>query len=182
MRTATAATTGWWARLLLLAVTLLGLAAMHTIGHGTHAGGQPSGHAAADHADRHLPVAALPGTATGADTPGGVDCAGAACRHAAALPGTARFAVDAGVDCAGTGCRPPVVLPAGDRGAAPSGWSVCLAVLAAITVAVLLAVLLRARRRPGVGVRRPTVRPPGPGAPPGRPVGLRLATVAVLRR
>ncbi|TDB73908.1 hypothetical protein [Micromonospora sp. KC723] len=160
MRTATAATTGWWARLLLFAATLLGLAAMHTIGHGTHTGNHPAGHAVApEHADRFGAVDALP----------------------AVFAGAVPVSVVA-VDCPGGGCPDPAALPAGDPGGSPSGWSVCLAVLGALTMAVLLVLLLLpGRDRPGIGARRPAVRSPGPRAPPGRPVGLRLATVSVLR-
>ncbi|MFU8852271.1 hypothetical protein ACNAW0_14985 [Micromonospora sp. SL1-18] len=51
MRTAPAVMTGPWVRLLLLISALVGLTAMHTLGHGTHAtGGDPAAHAAAGHA------------------------------------------------------------------------------------------------------------------------------------
>ncbi|WP_433316093.1 hypothetical protein [Micromonospora chersina] len=39
------AATGRWVRLLLLLCTLVGLTAMHTLGHGAHSpSGQPAGH------------------------------------------------------------------------------------------------------------------------------------------
>ncbi|MGX4656944.1 hypothetical protein ACWCHM_24975 [Micromonospora sp. SCSIO 07396] len=64
-RAGTATTTGRWLRLLLLVGTLLGLSAMHTLGHDAHlaaaghpADGRPAGHAAS--ADR---------TSVGHDTP-----------------------------------------------------------------------------------------------------------------
>ncbi|WP_157740054.1 DUF6153 family protein [Micromonospora narathiwatensis] len=45
MRTEAALTTGRWVRLLLLLCTLVGLAAMHTLGHGAHgAAGRSGGH------------------------------------------------------------------------------------------------------------------------------------------
>ncbi|TWG22027.1 hypothetical protein FHX75_12546 [Micromonospora palomenae] len=206
---------GWWARLLLLACTLLGLAAMHTIGHGTHSvASHPDGHAAVS---QRAPVAqaarseAVP-VAHGA-TPAAVPAVQAAPPEAipaahgaapAAVPivhvaGPVSFAGQGGGvvvgDCSGVGCervaadqsararpRGAVALPADQPGGAPSGWSVCLAVLGAFTVALLLATLLLGRARPAVDTRHPSGPSRGPRAPPPRPVGLRLATVSVLRR
>ncbi|SCL18030.1 hypothetical protein GA0070624_1435 [Micromonospora rhizosphaerae] len=143
--------TGRWVRLLLLLSTLVGLAAMHTLGHGAHApGGHSAGHAEAQHGAR---PAAAP------DEVGMTDgCAADDCRHAA-------------------------VLPLGDLGDDPSGWTVCLAVLGAFAVALLVAVLLRARSRVvGPALRGALRLAAGPRAPPPRPFGLRLATASVLRR
>ncbi|MFU8870893.1 DUF6153 family protein [Micromonospora sp. SL4-19] len=138
------AMTGRWVRLLLLLCTLVGLTAMHTLGHGAHAS---AGHAIA-HGEGH-PVAGSVGVVE---------------------------------DCSGDGCHGSA-LPLRDLGGDPSGWSVCLAVLGAFAVALLVAVLLRARSR----VAAPTLGGPyraaaGPRAPPPRPYGLRLATASVLRR
>ncbi|MEU5786273.1 hypothetical protein ABZ754_00910 [Micromonospora purpureochromogenes] len=177
MRTATARPAGWWARLLLLACTLLGLAAMHTIGHGTHSvASHPDGHAAVS---QRAPVAqaarseAVP-VAHGA-APEAVPVA-----HGAVPEAVPAVHVAGPVSFAGRGGA--VVLPADQPGGAPSGWSVCLAVLGAFTVALLLATLLLGRARPAVDTRHPSGPSRGPRAPPPRPVGLRLATVSVLRR
>lgn len=189
-------------RLLLLVGTLLGLAAMHTIGHDSHQTGHPANPSA--HA------AAAPGPhAAAAPVP---DAAPAPARHAARVPVvSARHAavvsaphaalalvppprdVDAPhaagpalqtvVGCPG-GCASEDLLPAGGRtGGGLPGWGVCLAVLGAFTAALLLAVLLSVRV-PAVGPigGGPVGAFPPPRAPPPRPVGLRLATVSVLRR
>ncbi|WP_130331160.1 hypothetical protein [Micromonospora kangleipakensis] len=160
MRTEAAVTTGRWVRLLLLLSTLVGLATMHTLGHGAHAsGGHRAGHPTQP-AGHHLALPAVlaePAATVGAAVGAVADCPGAGC-HARALPLTG---------------------PGADR----SGWSVCLAVLGAFAVALLVAVLLRAGPwtvgRAARGSRRPAC---GPRAPPPRPWGLRLATVSVLRR
>ncbi|MFJ6198731.1 hypothetical protein [Micromonospora sp. NPDC092111] len=86
---------------------------------------------------------------------------------------------DVGQGCAGDGCA--TARPAGQPGAPSPGWSVCLAMLGALTVAVLLVLLFAVRTRPAA-VARPPSRPREPRAPPPRPVGLRLASVSVLRR
>jgi hypothetical protein len=167
VRTATVRPAGWWARLLLLACTLLGLAAMHTIGHGTHSvASHPDGHAAAVSQRAMVAQAALPEA---------VAVAHGAAHEAipvAHVAGPVSFAGQIGA----------VALPADQPGGASSGWSVCLAVLGAFTVALLLATLLLGRARPAVATRHPSGPSRGPRAPPPRPVGLRLATVSVLRR
>ncbi|MBM0259610.1 hypothetical protein [Micromonospora sp. 4G55] len=177
MGTATARPAGWWARLLLLACTVLGLAAMHTIGHGTHSvASHPDGHAAVSQRVM-LAQAALPEAvpvAHGA-APEAVPAA-----HAAAPEAVPVAQVALAVSFAGQGDA--VALPADQPGGAPSGWSVCLAVLGAFTVALLLATLLLGRARPAVDTRHPSGPSRGPRAPPPRPVGLRLVTVSVLRR
>ncbi|WP_194823516.1 hypothetical protein [Micromonospora sp. S-DT3-3-22] len=155
-RAGTATTTGRWLRLLLLVGTLLGLSAMHTLGHDAHlGGGHPAGHdtatggphrSTAGHdapADRSLPREPVP-------VVGG-------CVH---------------------GCA--AALPGGSSDSPSTAWSVCLAVLGALTVTVLV-LLFAVRTRPA-GVSRPPSRPREPRAPPPRPLGLRLATVSVLRR
>lgn len=65
MRT-TATTGGRWGRLALLLCTLIGLAAMHTLGHGAHSGGTHADHGGAAPRDGH-PAAAAP--ADGAAVP-----------------------------------------------------------------------------------------------------------------
>ncbi|SCF44908.1 hypothetical protein GA0074696_6079 [Micromonospora purpureochromogenes] len=184
MGTATARPAGWCTRLLLLACTLLGLAAMHTIGHSTHSvASHPDGHAAAMSLRAMAAQAALPdavpvihgaGPVSFAGQVGGVamgDCSGDGCGRAA--PADQRASARPGG---------AVALPADQPGDAPLGWSVCLAVLGAFTVALLVATLLLGRARPAVATRHASGRSRGPRAPPPRPVGLRLATVSVLRR
>ncbi|MGB2568951.1 hypothetical protein ACPFP2_10925 [Micromonospora citrea] len=181
MRTATVATTGWCTRLLLLVCTLLGLAAMHTIGHGSHGSGHSDGHAVAQGAA--LPEA-LPAVAhvaapeqVRAERPTTPTAAGAG--TTAVGPPVVPVAGDG---CPDDGCRHGAALPAGDPGGHPGVLGVCLAVLGTLTVTLLLAALVFRWRRPVPDARRSIGRSAGSRAPPGRPVGLRLATVSVLRR
>ncbi|MEV4479582.1 hypothetical protein [Micromonospora coxensis] len=174
MRTATVATTGWWTRLLLLVCTLLGLAAMHTIGHGSHGSGHSDGHAVAQAAV--LPDSAVPPA-------GQVDAAAPEEMSAAVGPAhVAAAPAVAGDGCPDDGCRHGLALPAGDPGGDPGVFGVCLAVLGTLTVTLLLAALVLRWRRPHSDARHPAGRWAGSRAPPGRPVGLTLATVSVLRR
>ncbi|MFF3853824.1 hypothetical protein [Micromonospora sp. NPDC002575] len=154
MRTTTAAAGGRWGRLALLLCTLVGLAAMHTLGHGAHSGGTHAGHDGATPRDGH-PAPAVHAEAAG--VPGAlVGGAGGA----VAFPGSA----------------------GGGRADGPSGWSVCLAMLGALGVALLVAVLLlTGARAPGPPGRQAGGVPAGPRAPPPRPLGLRLAEVSVSR-
>ncbi|MFY1597859.1 hypothetical protein [Micromonospora sp. WMMD737] len=167
MRTTVTAARG--ARLLLLVGTLLGLAAMHTIGHDSHQTGHPANPSA--HA------AAAPGPHAAAAAPGPHAAAAAPGPHAAGL------ALQTVVGCPG-GCASEDLLPAGgDTGRGLPGWGVCLAVLGAFTAALLLAAVLSVRvRAVGPTGGGPVGAFPPPRAPPPRPVGLRLATVSVLRR
>ncbi|MFC5942949.1 hypothetical protein ABUL04_26780 [Micromonospora harpali] len=55
----TAVTGGRWGRLALLLCTLIGLAAMHTLGHGAHSGGTHAGHDGAAPRDGHPALAAF---------------------------------------------------------------------------------------------------------------------------
>ncbi|WP_146230998.1 DUF6153 family protein [Micromonospora sicca] len=157
MRTEAVVTPGRWVRLLLLLSTLVGLAAMHTLGHGAHAsGGHRAGHET-QRAGHHLDLSAVLAEAVATVAAAVADCPGDGC-HARALPLTG---------------------PKDDR----SGWSVCLAVLGAFAVALLVAVLLRAGSRPVGRAARGSPRPAcGPRAPPPRPFALRLVTASVLRR
>ncbi|WP_326564479.1 hypothetical protein [Micromonospora peucetia] len=166
MRTTVTAARG--ARLLLLFCTLLGLAAMHTIGHDSH----PAGHSAEPSAH----AVAGPGP-----HPDGADAAMPP-QHDTALAYVVVATFQAVAGCAGD-CVPDRLLPFGGAGGELPGWGVCLAVLGAFVVTLLAAALLSAVARavgpPGRGTAGTF---PSPRAPPHRPVGLRLATVSVLRR
>lgn len=168
MRRGGAAVVGQVARLVLLACTLLGLAAMHTIGHGAASHGAASHGAAGHGADRPDAVGHL-----AMDT---ADVVGA-------MTQTTSIVSDllAGSDgCAGDGCTHAASTPSGDGGM--GGWELCVAVLSAFGIAVLLAALLTAAVTGRL--RRPAGRECGaaaPRGPPVRPFGLTLATVSVLR-
>ncbi|MFI9643263.1 hypothetical protein ACIG87_24965 [Micromonospora sp. NPDC051925] len=158
-RVRTVTTTGRWLRLLLLAGTLLGLSAMHTLGHGAHLdGGHPAGHGTSAERPHRASAGML----------------------AAEMPGDVWRVTEVAlaVGGCGNGCR--AALPDRPSEMPATAWSVCLAVLGALTVA-LLVLLLVVRTRPAA-VARPPSRPREPRAPPPRPFGLRLASVSVLRR
>ncbi|SCL31861.1 hypothetical protein GA0074692_3191 [Micromonospora pallida] len=129
---------------MLLACTVFGLAAMHSLGH-----------------DPVMPLTADAG-------------------HTAhvAMPAPADLHHD---DCVGNGCVQLLNAPAGHDGHLP-GWAVCLAVVGALTLAVLLGLLLTA----GVTLTLPGLPPAsgiaGSRGPPARPFGLHLASVSVQRR
>ncbi|WP_343449770.1 hypothetical protein [Micromonospora oryzae] len=214
-------TGGRWGRLALLLCTLIGLAAMHTLGHGAHPGGTHAGHDGATPRDGHpapatladgaaVPVALADGTggpvalaggmggsvapavpvvlAGGAAVPvalaGGADALWAFAGGMAVPVGGMVAAVTLGgrAGCPAGGCAPARLLPDGGRADGPSGWSVCLAVLGALGVALLVAVLLLTRARaPGPPGWQAGGVSAGPRAPPSRPLGLRLAEVSVSR-
>ncbi|KIR64867.1 hypothetical protein TK50_04580 [Micromonospora haikouensis] len=214
-------TGGRWGRLALLLCTLIGLAAMHTLGHGAHSGGTHAGHDGATPRDGHpapatladgaaVPVAladgtggpvalvggtggpvALAGGMGGSVAPavpvvlaGGADALWAFAGGMAVPVGGMVAAVTLGgrAGCPAGGCAPARLLPDGGRADGPSGWSVCLAVLGALGVALLVAVLLLTRARaPGPPGWQAGGVSAGPRAPPSRPLGLRLAEVSVSR-
>ncbi|WP_175440080.1 hypothetical protein [Micromonospora nigra] len=163
-----------WVRPLLLAGTLVGLTAMHTIGHDAHA-------AASDHHKHSVAHAAAIPAAVGDLTPPSVAPA------TADRPHPAIHDRGAGTDLGTGGTRaghPEAASPAGggDGNGDLPGWGACLAVLGALAVPLLLAVLITARRSPAaVSTGRRGRVGPVPRAPPS-PVGLRIATVSVLRR
>ncbi|MCL7457326.1 hypothetical protein M8I35_09035 [Micromonospora sp. MSM11] len=173
MRTTVTAARG--ARLLLLVGTLLGLAAMHTIGHDSHQTGHPanpSAHAAVGPVP-HAAVGSVPHAALALVPPS----------QGVAAPHVVGAALQAVVGCPG-GCAAEELLPAGGgTGGGLPGWGVCLAVLGAFAAALLLAALLSVRVRAVGPTGGGSVGAfPPPRAPPPRPVGLRLAEVSVLRR
>ncbi|MEV5818995.1 hypothetical protein AB0L22_07450 [Micromonospora haikouensis] len=207
----TAVTGGRWGRLALLLCTLIGLAAMHTLGHGAHSGGTHAGHDGAAPRDGHPALAAFADgaavPATLADGTGGpVALAGGmggpvAPAVSVALAGgagalwafaggmavpvggmVAAVTLGARAGCPAGGCAPARLLPDSGGADGPSGWSACLAVLGALGVALLVAVLLLTRARaPGPPGRQAGGVSAGPRAPPSRPLGLRLAEVSVSR-
>ncbi|MEO3776686.1 hypothetical protein ABGB16_07505 [Micromonospora sp. B11E3] len=166
MRAAVQATTGRWARLALLLCTLVGLTAMHTLGHGGHAaGGAHEGHHPA-----------------GSPEPRPVLVAHAAVPAPAARSELSAWSGAIHGDCREGGCAQARPLPGDGSGGSLPGWSVCLAVLGAFGLAVLVAVLLLAGARAvGVAGGASDGGSPGPRAPPPRPVGLRLAEISVSR-
>ncbi len=168
-------TGGRWGRLALLLCTLIGLAAMHTLGHGAHSGGTHAGHGGATPRDGHpAPAALADGAVALWAFAGGMDV------PVGGMVAAVTLGVRAG--CPAGGCAPARLLPDGGRADGPSGWSACLAVLGALGVALLVAVLLLTRARaPGPPSRQAGGVSAGPRAPPSRPLGLRLAEVSVSR-
>lgn len=165
--------TGRVARLLLLACTAIGLAAMHIMGHG---GSHTGMHHARGHADQ---PAAVP-----AEQPRAGSLAGD--RQG---PGTTEWVSAAAVElidvrvggCAGVDCRHAQPAPEPARHDLPA-WSVCLAVLTGLSVAVLLAWLLIGRTtRAGGAVRRVVARLGESRAPPRPGFGLQQVSVSVIR-
>jgi len=145
------ALTGPVARWMLLACTLFGLAAMHTLGHAGMRMDEHVGHRSVS-----------PAAAAVMDRPAGVTAAMTAVTN----------------DC--LGCV-QAGSPAGPGHGGMAGWDVCLAVLTGLAVLVLLTALLVTRsRREGPPARAVGRRPRGPRGPP-RPTGLTLAAASVLR-
>jgi hypothetical protein len=139
--------------LILLAGTLFGLAAMHTLGH---SGMRMHAH---DHHVAETVAAAVSGSA-----------------HALGAMNDVAEPASGGV-CDGGCAHAPGPSPHGGM----AGWSVCLAVLGAFAVILLLAIVLARSRRgrpPGPDTARRTA---GSRGPPVRPAGLAMAAVSVLR-
>ena len=165
--------TGRVGRWLLLACTVIGLAAMHTLGHtSSHTGA----HHPPGHADRPPAVSA-----------GQTDDVALEAGHGTGAPVMVSAAVVALIDlmmvdgCAGDGCAHAQPAPEPGR-EVPPAWSVCLAVLAALSVAVLLAWLLISRQaRAGEAVRRVAARLGESRAPPWPGFGSQLVSVSVMR-
>jgi hypothetical protein len=180
--------TGRSVRWLLLACTLFGLAAMHTIGHG----------------GMHLEAAGHHPAAMAVAMPGAISAETAAGRKATLVEPAAVPEMTWAVPAAGPGVTPTVLTamtgaswaePAGaggcDGGCAHgpgsgphdgmAGWSVCLAVLGAVATLILLAMLVmpsRRRERPASVADPWAVVSRGP---PVRSAGLAVAAVSVLR-
>jgi hypothetical protein len=138
-------------RWLLLCATLTGLAAMHTLGHGFGHSMAVSGDLA-DKASHAATSTAIPHRHHAA--PSVASPCQAGCDHlAAGHPGNGH----------------------------PAGWSVCLAVLAALAAIVLLGWLRRATGRPYGPAAPERHFGVGPRAPPRPRLALRLVNVSVLR-
>lgn len=159
----------WYlARLLLIACTAIGVAALHTLGHAT---ASPDGHSIG----RLIAAQAGPVVVAQAGT--------VAVAQAGTGTGTVAVALSirpAGTDddgCAGDGCTHEGALP--DNGREPwHGWEVCLAILSVLATLLAVAVLRPVgivRLGPPAGRWRLTSGPMRP------PVGLALASTAVLR-
>jgi hypothetical protein len=132
------------ARLLLLAVTALGVAALHTIGHAAIAG--PAHHPALQAA-----TAVVVGVPISGDRDG---CDGDGCTHQAAMPASG--------------------------GHTSRWWEACVAVLTVLALGAL-ALLARWRTYRATGAVGVAPRRPPPPTRAARPLGLALATGAVLR-
>jgi hypothetical protein len=198
---AEAAGAGRGARWVLLFCTLFGLATMHTLGHGgvrledhhAHAAAMPeAGDAAAVMPGADAVAAVMPGVGAVAAVMPGVGAA------AAVMPGAA---VAAAMSGAGGMAAVAAVMPGADAVAAVmphavvagcadcgghrhemSGWSVCVAVLGGLALALLIGAFLLGGTRELV--RRFLAAAAGlrsPRAPPARRTGLRVASLAVLR-
>ncbi|WP_329019555.1 DUF6153 family protein [Micromonospora rifamycinica] len=148
---------GWLVRFVLSTAVLIGLAAMHSLGH------EPT---MADHHDRS---GMSPVTHSVLQPAGALTKAGAA------------MSVAAPSGCAGNGCAGLSSAP-GDSPEHMPGWAVCLAVVGASGAALALAATLLRRATvttPG-GRREPSVA--ASRGPPARPrLGQRVAEVSVLR-
>lgn len=146
---------GWVARWVLLACTLFGLAAMHTLGHaGMHGPGmgESTGHSAGMQVLGSTAV--MQAVADGVTGDGDGGCAGDGCAHWGSRHG---------------------------GGGDMAGWSVCVAVLTGFAIFLLLALLwsrITARKTPPC---RGADSAGGARSPPIRHVGLVLARVSVLR-
>jgi hypothetical protein len=148
------------ARWLLLACTLLGLAAMHILGHGGSGHGG-SGHGGSGHGG------------SGHDSSGHGGFGHVVVQVPAMDVGTAPCTEDCPLI--------PAAAPGGPDGDLVD-WSVCVAVLSGIGIAVLVAFLLMvATRCPPPRIRWGRRCGPALRAPPHVTVGLLIVSVSVLR-
>ncbi|GAA3347331.1 hypothetical protein GCM10020358_61710 [Amorphoplanes nipponensis] len=163
--------TGRFARLILLACTVFGLATMHTLGHsGVHApAADPHGAASAGMASLAVNVPLV-----GMAAPGGM--ASGATVHDRGLLRDVAVPASAGV-CDGRCAHAPGSSPHGGT----AGWGVCVAVLGGLAMLVLLALAVAGSRTRGTGGPEPRRRSVVSRGPPVRRRGLALAAGSVLR-
>lgn len=160
------------ARWLLLACTILGLAAMHSLGHGSsHTGAGHGEHASA--AGHGKQLSAAPAFAAVMSEPMAASMTAFAAVLAAAPAAVAGGGCSG--DCHGAGGP-------GRHDDDISGFSVCLAVLAAFGIAMLLAWLRLRTPVPTGALAHPSARWATLRAPPTAGAGLRLAALSVMRR
>ncbi|MBQ0990005.1 hypothetical protein KBX08_07855 [Micromonospora sp. H61] len=141
-----AARTGHLVRFVLLACTLIGLAAMHSLGHDPSSMQSDGGHSG--HSSPTTAVLAPPAAQDG---------------------------------CTSDTCDQQTVTPAGHGNGHMPGWQVCLAVVTALSLAVVLGLLLFTRTSRAHTRIRSACRATSCRAPPARRLGLHLASVSVLR-
>ncbi|MEU8080420.1 hypothetical protein AB0B31_33805 [Catellatospora citrea] len=178
MRRLSTARPGRAARVLVLLATLVGLAAMHTLGHGgaAHAAMTPMpGHATATAAEGAATAMATAVAATAAQVETGsatvVQVAVGSATVAGAVP---REGCPDG-HCAG------LLAPPARHTAGMDWWDVCVAVLTALGVLLLLFWLVGVVSRRGSGTLPPACAVAASRGPPVRGLGLTLATVSVMR-
>ncbi|WP_433794200.1 hypothetical protein [Actinoplanes sp. CA-252034] len=161
----------WW---VLLTCTVIGLASMHTLGHGRVAGSHG---------------AHLAGGPASAPSPFPLGSSAPSPFLLVSSASSVLVAPLVGLHSVGSLVGGPAVgSPSEDHesgGGHGSAWSVCLAVLAGLTAAVSLLAWLLLRRRAGSPVGVPAfVFSAGwviPRAPPSLQAGLRLAVTSVMR-
>jgi hypothetical protein len=187
MRRLCTARPGRAARVLLLLATLVGLAAMHTLGHGTaaHAAMTPMpAHSTAAMAARTEPVATSARTGLAAvEAQAGAAAATAA--QAAAMAQAGPVAMAATAEAVRGGCPDGhcarLLAPPARHTTGLDWWDVCVAVLTALGVLLLLFWLVGVvRRRAPAGLSRLRAAVASRG-PPVSGLGLTLATVSVMR-
>ncbi|GIG00379.1 hypothetical protein [Catellatospora citrea] len=190
MRRLSTARPGRAARVLVLLATLVGLAAMHTLGHGAaaHAAMTPMpGHATATAAEKTPTAMATAVAATAAQfETGSATAAQVGAGAATVVKVEAGAAMAAQVEavpregcpdgyCAG------LLAPPARHTAGMDWWDVCVAVLTALGVLLLLFWLVGVVSRRGSGTLSQARAVAASRGPPGRGLGLTLATVSVMR-
>ncbi|GAA1380087.1 hypothetical protein [Catellatospora chokoriensis] len=170
MRRLSTARPGRAARVLVLLATLVGLAAMHTLGHGGAA---------------HAAMTPMPGheTATAAEATAAGMAAAVAMTAAQVQAGAATAAQVEAVPQEGCpdGHCAGLLAPPARHSAGMDWWDVCVAVLTALGVLLLLCWLVGVVSRRGSGTPSQARAVAASRGPPVRGLGLTLATVSVMR-
>lgn len=159
MRRLATARPGRAARVLVLLATLVGLAAMHTLGHGSAA---------------HAATTPMPGHGAAAAAHGTAGMAATVAVTAAQVEVLPREGCPDG-HCAG------LLAPPARHTTGLDWWDVCVAVLTALGVLLLLCWLVGVVSRRGSGSPSQTRAVGASRGPPVRGLGLTLATVSVMR-